>query len=351
MTTFLVILVVLLAVVLIAQLIRVFELASELRGKEANEITERDNKMNAGLMMLFMIAFFGFCFWQYFAWKDFLLPESASEHGLEIDWLLNFNFLIIIVVFFITNAILFLFAFKYYARKDNRATFFSHSNKLEFIWTIIPAIVLAVIIIYGLRSWNKITEPAPEDAITIELYAKQFDWTARYTGPDGKLGSANFRLIEGANTLGLDSADNGGWDDMIVKGELHIPKGKTVNFVFRSRDVIHSAYMPHFRAQMNCVPGMITQFHFTPRLTTSEMREITKNSEFEYILLCNKICGAAHWNMQMNIVVDEEAEYTKWLNEQKPFISTGNAEAKPMEVKATDTTAANVVDTAAKKIS
>lgn len=345
-------LVVLLAIIMIAQLIRVFELATELRGGKQNEVTEKDNKMNAGLMLLFMFAFFGFCLWQYFSWKDLLLPESASVHGLETDTLLNFNFAIIIVVFFLTEALLFIFAFKYYFRKDNKATFFSHSNKLEFIWTIIPALVLAVIIIFGLKSWNSITAPAPDNSLTIELYAKQFDWTARYTGGDGKLGEANFRLIEGANDLGLDSTDDKSWDDMIVKGEFHIPIDEPVNFVFRSRDVIHSAYMPHFRAQMNCVPGMVTQLHFIPRLTTAQMKEKTGNKDFEYVLLCNKICGAAHWNMQMNIVVDTKEDYLKWLKEQKPFF---NKQMAALETKsavvATVSDSAKVAVVAAQPVS
>jgi cytochrome c oxidase subunit 2 len=268
-----------------------------------------------------MFVFFATCIWQFIAWKDYMLPESASVHGLETDALLNFNFVIIIFVFFVTEALLFIFAFKYYARKDNKATFFAHSNKLEFIWTIIPAIVLTIIIVFGIKSWNSITAPAPADAINIELYAKQFDWTARYTGEDGKLGDAYFKLIEGSNALGLDSNDQASWDDKIVKGELHIPIDQPVNFVFRSRDVIHSAYMPHFRAQMNCVPGMVTKFHFVPRLTTAQMKEKTGNKDFEYVLLCNKICGAAHWNMQMNIVVDTKEDYLKWLNEQKAFFA------------------------------
>ena len=118
----------------------------------------------------------------------------------------------------------------------------------------------------------------------------------------------------------LDEANRSlGNDDIIVKSEFVIPRGKEVSFKFRSRDVIHSAYMPHFRAQMNCVPGMVTEFHFKSTITTDEMREKTQNEEFDYILLCNKICGAAHYNMQMNIKVVEEEEFNKWMQEQETF--------------------------------
>jgi cytochrome c oxidase subunit 2 len=134
------------------------------------------------------------------------------------------------------------------------------------------------------------------------------------------------------NPLAIDTTDKFSWDDKIVNGEFHIPVNKIVLMYFRSKDVIHSAYMPHFRAQMNCVPGMRTEFHFTPTITTAEMKEKTKNPDFDYVLLCNKICGATHWNMQMKIVVDSEADYQKWLSDQKTFkdksMSQSNVETK-----------------------
>jgi cytochrome c oxidase subunit II len=167
---------------------------------------------------------------------------------------------------------------------------------------------------------------APEDAIVIELYSKQFDWTARYAGNDNALGRASIHLIDGANFLGLDSSDTKSADDIIVKTEFHLPVNRPVHFLMRSQDVIHSAYMPHFRAQMNTLPGMTTQFIFTPTITTEEMRKETGNSEFNYILLCNKICGASHFNMQMNIVVEEEEAYNKWLSEQTKFMQPASTD-------------------------
>ena len=134
--------------------------------------------------------------------------------------------------------------------------------------------------------------------------------------------------------MGVDMSDPNSKDDKQVT-ELYLPKGKKVLFKFRSQDVLHSAYMPHFRAQMNCVPGMVTQFAFTPKYTTEEMRrnpEVMAKTkginkirsakgeelyEFDYLLLCNKICGASHYNMQMKITVVEEQDYNKWLSEQK----------------------------------
>jgi len=341
--------VILLVILTIAQVVRIFELASELRGVKEEKVSLKDIRMNAKLMLLFVIALFAFSIWQFFAYKDRLLPDAASVHGVELDNLFNFNMVIVGLIFFIVNFVLFYYAYKYYYREGNKATFFAHSNKLELVWTVIPAIVLAVLIIYGLKTWNTITAPIDEkQALVIEVYSKQFDWTARYAGRDNLLGETNYKLISGNNDLGVVSDENS-TDDIIVKGEFHLPVNKQVLFKFRSRDVIHSAFLPHFRAQMNTVPGMVTQLHMVPTITTAEMRKKTKDEKFDYVLLCNKICGSAHYNMQMKIVVESEEDYNKWISSQKTFgqsmistpaasADTSAAEAGQTEIKA-DTTA------------
>lgn len=321
--------VIVLGVIAFARLIKVFELTSQLKGQDEEQVTHNDNRVNASLMVIFMIAFYAFIYWQVKEYSPWLLPESASKHGVDIDRLWDFNIYIITFVFVITNTVLFVFAWKYYYRKGNKATFFAHSTKLEMIWTIIPAIVLAVIISYGLKTWNSITaEIDPKGTVLIELYAKQFDWTARYAGKDNILGQTNYKLITEGNDLALDTSDLTNMDDKLVKNEFHIPVNKEVLFKFRSRDVIHSAYMPHFRAQMNCVPGMETQFHFLPTITTEEMRKKVNNPTFDYVLLCNKICGAGHYNMQMKIIVDTPSDFKKWVKSQDTFGKQINAEKK-----------------------
>tara|TARA_Y100000385_G_scaffold65016_1_gene64345 strand:+ start:77 stop:679 length:603 start_codon:yes stop_codon:yes gene_type:complete len=189
-----------------------------------------------------------------------------------------------------------------------------------------------------------------DDALVVELYAQQWNWKARYGGEDNVLGDANVRFLndfDGKNSVGIDSSDPNGMDDFVVTQEFHLPVNRKVIFKLRSQDVLHSAYMPHFRAQMNCVPGMITEFSFTPTITTDEMRMnsdvvdkvnrinkiryenskiLTANGEealepyqFDYLLLCAKICGASHYNMQMKIVVESEKDYEKWVAKQQIF--------------------------------
>jgi cytochrome c oxidase subunit 2 len=259
--------------------------------------------------------FIGFVIWQILEWSPFLLPPASSDHGSQIDTLMQFTMGLILTVFFILTPVLFFFVYKYRGRTNNTAYYYTHNNKLEIIWTVIPTIVLTGVIIFGLKTWDKAMNVDTTDAQVIEVYAKQFNWTARYSGTDNTLGSANYRLVKGTNALGVDMEDPTAADDKITR-EVHLVSNKPVLLKFRSQDVIHSAYLPHFRVQMNCVPGMTTQFAFTPTQTTQEMKQ-QEGEDFEYILLCNKICGSAHYNMQMKFIVETQEEYNTWLASQK----------------------------------
>jgi cytochrome c oxidase subunit II len=319
--SFLTLLAIALGVITLGYIVRIFELSSELKGEQQNwVIRDKDNKTQGTLFLLFLIGFFLFVAWQLVAYKDRLLPVAASEEGVEIDWLMNFNFIIIFIVFVIVNFLLFYFAFKYRFDSNRKALYYPVNHRLEILWTVIPGIAMAIIIVLGLKLWSSLQRDPVENGeehIKIELVAEQFRWSARYAGDDNELGNFNYRLIAGANNLGVDSTDANSWDDFTLANEIYIPKGKRVYFSLRSKDIIHSAYFPHFRMQMNCVPGLHTMLHFMPTITTDSMRMITKNENFEYILLCNKICGASHFNMKMVVKVVEMDEFTKWYDEKK----------------------------------
>lgn len=336
--TLLYIIVFVLLCVALGYLFKVIELARGLKAEKEWVPTENDNRMMGRLFLVFMIGFITWSLYQVYQYGYKGLPKAASMHGEKVDELLKYNMYIIWAVFILTNLVLFYFAWKYYGRKNSKAVFFAHNNKLEMVWTVVPALVLAFIIIFGLKYWNEIMDrSADPKAIKIELYSKQFDWTARYAGADNSFGVDDYTQIDGSNSMGLDTTDAKCFDDIIVKNEIHIPVGVEVSFQFRSRDVIHSAYMPHFRAQMNCVPGQVTKFKFTPTITTAEMRkdeQVIRNLkeinalrekrgeeaiEFDYMLICNKICGASHFNMPMKIVVESPEDYKAWLAKQKTF--------------------------------
>lgn len=305
--------------------------------------TEKENNINGWLMLGLMVFIYGLMFTSIFRGRDVLLPRlSASEEGYHIDNLFIITMCLIFTVQFVTQFLIYYFSFKYRGIKGRKAVFFADSIKLEIIWTVIPAIVLTVLIGYGLWTWNYVMDASgAKDPLIVEVYAKQFQWEARYAGADKTLGEGNVRYIKGKNTMGVNMADSYSADDIPTR-ELYLPKGRKVIFKFRAQDVMHSAYMPHFRAQMNCVPGMVTQFAFTPSVTTEEMRlnedtvakvaGINKLREaqgkdpyiFDYLLLCNKICGSSHYNMQMKIVVVEESEFNTWLASRKTLAQVLN---------------------------
>ena len=160
-------LVVIAGVIALAQLAKVGQLTSLIRNKREEDISAADTRLNGGLFVAFMVAFYASFIWLIVRYGDYN-PPAASAHGESYDTLMNFNMYIIIVVFFLVNTALFMFANKYRQDPNRKAKFFAHDNRLELIWTVIPSIVLAVIIIYGLRTWNEMTGDASEDAFALK---------------------------------------------------------------------------------------------------------------------------------------------------------------------------------------
>lgn len=315
MTNILIFIIVILVIATLVQIVRVGELLSEIKNKDVNEVTDQDNNTQGLLFLIVGFGFLIFVIWQMITWNHLLLPPASSVHGTQIDLLMKVSMGLILVVFFITTPMLFYFAYKYRGKKSNNAYFLSHNNKLEVVWTVVPTIILTALIIFGLKTWDKAMNVEMTDSTKlIEVYAQQYNWTARYSGLDNKLGKANYKLVKGQNTLGVDMLDNNSADDKMAR-EVHLVVNEPVLLKFRSQDVIHSAFLPHFRVQMNCVPGITTQFGFTPNKTTAQMKE-TEGADFEYVLLCNKICGASHFNMQMKFIVETQAEYDIWIASQ-----------------------------------
>ena len=366
------VLIVLFVLIFLAQIIRVFEISSNI-GKNKNEVTDSSNNINGIFLLIAGIVLLVFFFWQRAEWMHLTLQTPASEHGVMIDKLWDTTMGLIMFVFLLLTPMLFGIAYYFRGRQDRKASFITHNNKLEIFWTAIPAVVLLALISYGLNVWGKIVNQDVSDAIVVEVYAKQFGWSARYAGEDNKLGSANVRYVGGRNELGviskntkqsqikavdekidkllaeIENSDNpaekklksarveklekkrktlltyfittseeqllAAEDDVVTK-ELHLPVGKKVLFKFRSQDIIHSAFLPHFRVQMNCVPGTTTQFAFTPTVTSEDMKKEMDNELFDYVLLCNKICGNAHYNMQMKVIVESEEDFNKWMESQ-----------------------------------
>jgi cytochrome c oxidase subunit 2 len=323
---------------------RISNLASILRskGKDANDIDTAANNLHAYLFLILPVLGTIWVFWYASQHSTLWGQPDAVLHGKAYDSLSKVAHIIIILMFLVTNAALFFFAFKYRYKKENKATFYPDNTKLEIIWTIVPAIILTVLVFTGWRLWRDVTKEAPADAMLVEVMGKQFNWIARYPGTDRKLGGYNFRYTDDVNELGLDFLDKNVNDD-IQATELHLVKGKPVRLQIRARDVIHSVSFPHFRQKMDAVPGQPTKMWFVPTKTTEEMREeLRRNPEylkpdpnttkgdpkdikarwetFDYELVCQEICGRGHFSMRMRVIVHDEEDYKKWLASQKPFV-------------------------------
>jgi len=314
-------LVVIIIVLLVMVIVLVFDilgLVGEIQGKPVINW----NGINSKLFLAFGVIGLSASIWEIVVHGRLTVfnQEAASAHGPEYDNMFMITLIITGIVFLITQALLFWYAFKYKQSKNRKALYYPDNHKLELIWTVIPAIVLTVLVVRGLKTWTEITNNKGENSRVVELFGYQFGWTARYAGTDNVLGRHDFRQIGKVNALGVDTNDTKAYDDVVVN-ELHLAAGEPVVLKFRAKDVIHSAYLPHFRVQMNVVPGLPTQFAFTPTLTTAEMRSKLNDPNFDYVILCNKICGGAHYRMKMKVVVHNKEDFQKWLSEQPKLVN------------------------------
>ncbi|MBT9391608.1 cytochrome c oxidase subunit II [Hymenobacter sp. NST-14] len=317
MTTLGILLVLALLLVVFGLLFRLQILTSIFSGSSTREVGV-SNRVNAILFVVFLVVGGAAFAWSFIDNYDKMNPPIASIHGLATEKMFWTTMVIIGIAFVLTQVLLFFYSYKYQHQDGRRAFFFPHNNKIEVIWTLIPAIVMAALVFAGWKEWTRITGPAPKDSVVLEVMGKQFNWLVRYPGRDQKLGVVNYRLIDAVNEFGFDLSDQSGIDDFTA-GEIHVPKGHPVLLRIRSRDVLHAVYMPNFRVQMYAVPGMPTKFWFTPTKTTDEMRAQTGNPNFNYELACNQICGRGHFAMKMSIIVDEPDDYVNWFAQQKSF--------------------------------
>lgn len=314
MSGYLAVLVVVLIFVVIFQIAKASEYVSILKGEK--KARQQTNRVNGFLLIIFLVlGLIGvyYCH-EYLTGKIFF--HAASEQGEGIDTMIVWTLAITGFVFIVTQILLFWFAFKYQEKEGQQAFYFPHNNKLELIWTVIPAIALTILVAIGLRHWFRITSDAPKDAMVVEITGKQFNWLIRYPGKDGQLGRKDFKKINDANNpVGQD------WDDQLNKDdymatEMHMVVNKPVKLIIGSRDVIHDVGLSHFRLKMDAVPGIPTTLWFTPKYTTAQMKEKTGNPDFVYEISCDQMCGSGHYSMKANIVVETQAEYDAWAAKQ-----------------------------------
>jgi len=314
--------------IIVFQIAKASEYVAILKGEEKTR--KESNRINAFLLLAFLVVgLFGVWYCNEIL-KDKILPEAASDHGEQIDRMIWITLGITFFVFVVTQVLLFWFAYKYQEKENRQAYYFPHDNKLEMIWTVIPAIVLTVLVGFGLYYWFQITGEAPKNAQVVEVTGSQFKWEFRYPGKDGKLGRKYFKEINEtkSNPLGQIWNDPDNHDDVVGSQEMHIVVGKPVKLVINAKDVIHDVGLAHFRMKMDAVPGMPTTMWFTPKFTTREMKA-KYGDNFNYELSCDQMCGAGHFGMRGVVIVESQAEFNIWMAKQTPQYVTANKITTP----------------------
>lgn len=349
MTALIIFLSLVLLVIVIMQISKLTDLYARIRGEE--EVEERMNRSQARGMLLFLVGFLVLTILSATWWKNYMLgygPHgAASAHGGTLDSLFNWTLFFTGVVFILTHIGLFYFAWKYKKSKGSRGVHVSHNDTLEIVWSAIPAVVMTFLVVKGLLAWNKVMADVKEgeDYVEIEATGYQFAWHLRYPGPDGLLGTRDYKKITAENPLGQDWTDAKNWDD-IHPDEIVLPVNKKVRVRITARDVLHNFYLPHFRVKMDAVPGLPTYFVFTPTKTTEEYRNELRNypeynkpkdpadpeskmlwEEFNYELACAELCGRSHYSMRRVVRIVSEEEYNAWLAKQQSYY-LGNVRGK-----------------------
>lgn len=210
------------------------------------------------------------------------LPENVSTYGGQIDGLFHLILWITGVIFVVVEVLLLFFLFRYRHREGRVPRYTHGSNRLEVIWTIVPAVICVVLALMSRRSWAEIKQRMPKDAMNVEVTAEQFAWNIRYPGADGKLDTP---------------------DDVVTLNQLHFPVGRPLIVTLHSKDVIHSFFLPEFRVKQDAVPGMTTRIWL----------EATRVGHWE--IACAELCGLGHFRMKGFVTVETPEEFERWLAE------------------------------------
>ncbi len=240
----------------------------------------------------------------------YLTPIASNWD--TIDDTISLTFWVTGFVFIAVNCFLAYVVIRYKKKENSKAEYEPENKKLEIILTVATIIGVVAMLAPGLVVYDDIIT-VPEDAHVLEVVGQQWQWSFRYPGKDGKLGKVETTFVSPSNPFGINPKDPDGQDDILVaSNEVHIPLDMPVKVVMRSKDVLHNFTVPQFRVKMDLVPGTMTYLWFTP----------TRTGSFD--ILCEELCGLAHFTMRGRVVVDSQNDFQTWLNAQPTFKQTQN---------------------------
>ena len=239
-------------------------------------------------------------------WSPWWFTPIASNWG-AMDTTMMLTFVVTGIVF-VAVSLFMAYAIWRYRHKEGRVAHYEpENNKLEWWLTILTTIGVVIMLAPGLVVWDEYIT-VPEGADEVEAVGKQWQWSFRFPGQDGKLGTTDIRFVSFDNPFGINPDDPNGQDDVLIsEPELHLPLDRPVKMLLRSYDVLHDFYVPQFRAKMDLVPGLVTYFWFTP----------TRTGKFD--LLCAELCGVGHYTMRGHVVVDEAEDFAGWLDSKPTY--------------------------------
>jgi len=252
----------------------------------------------AALLFILIIASLYF-----FIAKPYWFPTLASEHGQRIDSLFMAVLIVSGIAFVLVQGALGYFVARYGENGREKASYWHDNPKAEAFLLIGTAVILTILVFMGQRVWASVYfVDAPADALVIQVTGEQFQWNFHYAGPDGAFGRTDVKLITSTNNVGLDRMDPAAKDDVVTLGEMHFPVGRPVKVRLRSKDVIHSFFLPNLRVKQDAVPGLSIEVWFTP------------NRAGAYEIACAELCGLGHYRMKGALTIDESQQaFDTWL--------------------------------------
>jgi len=251
------------------------------------------------------------------------LPPLASTHGGQIDGLIGWIHIFMLILFVGWGGFLIYALIRFRRSRHPVANYTGVTSHASTYSEVAVAVIEAVLLFaFSIPLWAARVDriPSESDALVVHVTAEQFAWNIHYAGPDRVFGRTDTSLIDlQTNPLGLDRTDPAGKDDITTLNQLYLPANTPVIVKLRSKDVIHSFGVPEFRVKQDAVPGLTIPVWFVADVTTEEMRARTSNPQFQYEIACAQLCGLGHYRMRGFVTVQSADEFQKWMaaEEQK----------------------------------